>query len=189
MTPGLPVGRHPGHRRGHRPKRFMFMCLFLSCLNPPNLGRAPSTASTFRKKFRINSGKRKRSESVSGNSPQEYGWDRPSAKPYNSRHLRLPEHFQNSLPPVQLGVPLFQKWFQRGPLRAGHGIPSNTEGISDTWLRFYGNPGAGTGGPETPCVSNDGSLLNLDPAEAEVPDFNQRQWKKSGGIPEVGGVI
>ena len=29
-TPGLPVGRPPGHRRGHRPKRFMFMCLFLS---------------------------------------------------------------------------------------------------------------------------------------------------------------
>ena len=30
LTPGLPVGRIPGHRRGHRPKRFMFMCLFLS---------------------------------------------------------------------------------------------------------------------------------------------------------------
>ena len=30
LTPGLPVGRPPGHRRGHRPKRFMFMCLFLS---------------------------------------------------------------------------------------------------------------------------------------------------------------
>ena len=25
----------------------------------------------------------------------------------------------------------FQKWFRRGPLRAGHGIPSSTEGISD----------------------------------------------------------
>ena len=24
-----------------------------------------------------------------------------------------------------------QKWFWRGPLRAGHGIPSSTEGISD----------------------------------------------------------
>ena len=30
LTPGLPVGRPPGHRRGHRPKRFMSMCLFLS---------------------------------------------------------------------------------------------------------------------------------------------------------------
>ena len=29
LTPGLPVGRLPGHRRGHRPKSFMFMCLFL----------------------------------------------------------------------------------------------------------------------------------------------------------------
>ena len=28
-TPGLPVGRLPGHRRGRRPKNFMFMCLFL----------------------------------------------------------------------------------------------------------------------------------------------------------------
>ena len=25
----------------------------------------------------------------------------------------------------------FQKWFRRGPLRAGHGIPSSTGGISD----------------------------------------------------------
>ena len=32
LTPGLPVGRPPGHRSGHRPKRFMFMCLFLSWL-------------------------------------------------------------------------------------------------------------------------------------------------------------
>ena len=42
-----------------------------------------------------------------------------SPKPYNSRHLRF------------LGRIFFQKWFQRGPLRAGHGIPSSTEGISD----------------------------------------------------------
>ena len=54
-----------------------------------------------------------------------------STKPYNSTRLRLPEHFQNSLPPVRLGTPPFQKWFRRGPLRAGHGIPSSTEGISD----------------------------------------------------------
>ena len=30
-------------------------------------------------------------------------------KPYNSRHLGLPEHFQNSLPPVRLGTPLFSE--------------------------------------------------------------------------------
>ena len=30
LTPGLPAGRLPGHRRDHRPIRSMFMCLFLS---------------------------------------------------------------------------------------------------------------------------------------------------------------
>ena len=53
-------------------------------------------------------------------------------KPYNSRHLRLPERFQNSLPPQYgWGRLFFQNWFRRGPLRAGHGIPSSTGGISD----------------------------------------------------------
>ena len=32
-----------------------------------------------------------------------------SPKPYNSRQLRLPEHFQKSLPPVRLGTPLFSE--------------------------------------------------------------------------------
>ena len=27
----------------------------------------------------------------------------------------------------------FQKWCQRGPLRDGHGIPSSTEGTSESW--------------------------------------------------------
>ena len=50
-----------------------------------------------------------------------------SPKPYNSRHLRLPEHFQNSFPSSMAGdASFFQKWFRRGPLRAGHGIPSST---------------------------------------------------------------
>ena len=40
-------------------------------------------------------------------------------KPYDSRHLRLPERFQNSLPPQYgWGRLFFQKWFRRGPLRA-----------------------------------------------------------------------
>ena len=74
-------------------------------------------------------------------------------KPYNSRLLRLPEHFQNSLP---LSLPLsmagdasfFQKWFWRGPLRAGHGIPSNTEGMSENepcWVKCSMN--------QDPCQS------------------------------------
>ena len=36
-----------------------------------------------------------------------------------------------SSPPIRLGTPLFQKWFRRGPLRAGHGILSSTGGISE----------------------------------------------------------
>ena len=53
-----------------------------------------------------------------------------SPKPCKTRHLKAPEHFQNSLPPQYgWGRLFFQKWFRRGPLRAGHGIPSSTGGI------------------------------------------------------------
>ena len=66
------------------------------------LGRTPSTAGTFRKKFRKNSGKTP--ETLS-----ERFLEFPSRvrlgcpKPHNSRHLRLPERFQNSLPPSTAG--------------------------------------------------------------------------------------
>ena len=39
---------------------------------------------------------RKRSHRIFWNAPREYGWLTP--KPYNSRHLKPPEQFQNSLP-------------------------------------------------------------------------------------------
>ena len=84
------------------------------------LGHTPSTAGTFRKKFRKNSGKTP--ETLSERFlelPSRVRLGRP--KPYNSRHLRLPGRF------------FFQKWFRRGPLRAGHGIPGSTEGISEIW--------------------------------------------------------
>ena len=61
-----------------------------------------STAGTFRKKFQKNSGKTP--ETLS-----ERFLEFPSRvrlgcpKPYNSRHLRLPERFQNSLPPSTAG--------------------------------------------------------------------------------------
>ena len=56
-------------------------------------------------------------------------------KPYHSRHLRLPERFQNSLPPQYgWGRLFFQNRFRRGPLRAGHGIPSSTGGISESLM-------------------------------------------------------
>ena len=95
------------------------------------LGHTPSTAGTLRKKFRKNSGKTP--ETLS-----ERFLEFPSRvrlacpKPYKSRHLRLPERFQNSLPPSTAGGRFFfQNWFRRGPLRAGHGIPSSTGGLSD----------------------------------------------------------
>ena len=46
---------------------------------------------------------RKRSKSVSWNSPLG------SPKPYDSRHFRLPEHFQNSLPPSTAGDASFSE--------------------------------------------------------------------------------
>ena len=100
------------------------------------VGHTPSTAGTFRKKFQKNSGKTP--ETLS-----ERFLEFPSRvrlgcpKPYNSRHLRLPAHFQNYLPRNTAGRNtaggrfFFQKWFRRGPPRAGHGIPSSTGGISD----------------------------------------------------------
>ena len=86
----------------------------------PSNGQYPKYGWDFSGK--IPEGPRKRSESFSWSSP----------KPYNSRHLKAPEHFQNSLPPQHGWGRLFlQKWFRRGPLRAGHGIPSSTGGTSD----------------------------------------------------------
>ena len=76
---------------------FMGARIFLT-----GVGHTPSTAGTFRKKFRKNSGKTPEMLSerfLEFPSRVRLG----SPKPYNSRHLRLPEHFQNSLPPSTAG--------------------------------------------------------------------------------------
>ena len=66
------------------------------------LGHTPSTAGTFRKKFRQNSGKTP--ETLSECFLEFLSRVRLGCpKPYNSRHLRLPERFQNSLPPSTAG--------------------------------------------------------------------------------------
>ena len=82
------------------------------------LGHTPSTAGTSRKKFGENSGKTPETLSkrfLEFSSRVRLG----CPKPYNSRHLRLPERFQNSLPPSTAGdASFFQNWFRRGPLRA-----------------------------------------------------------------------
>ena len=68
-----------------------------SALSLSLLGHAPCTAGTFRKKIQ------KKSRKDPGNAlravpgiPLESTAGNP--QPYNSRHLRLPEHFRNSLP-------------------------------------------------------------------------------------------
>ena len=86
------------------------------------LGHTPSTAGTFRKKFRKNSGKTP--ETLS-----ERFLEFPSRvrlgcpKRYNSRHLRLPERFQNSLPPSTAGDASF--------FRIGSG-----DGLSELVMEF-----------------------------------------------------
>ena len=88
----------------------------------PLVGHTPSTAGTFRKKFRKNSGKTP--ETLS-----ERFLEFPSRvrlgcpKPYNSRHLRFPERFQNSLPPSTAGNASF--------FRIGSG-----EGLSELVMEF-----------------------------------------------------
>ena len=86
------------------------------------LGHTPSTAGTFRKKFRKNSGKTP--ETLSERFlefPSKVRLGCP--KPYNSRHLRLPERFQNSLPPSTAGGASF--------FRSGSG-----EGLSEPVMEF-----------------------------------------------------
>ena len=86
------------------------------------VGHTPSTAGTFRRKFRKNSGKTP--ETLS-----ERFLEFPSRvrlgcpKPYNSRHLRLPERFQNYLPPSTAGDASF--------FRIGSG-----EGLSEPVMEF-----------------------------------------------------
>ena len=113
------------------------------------MGHTPSTAGTFRKKFRkIPERPRKRSQSVSWNSAREYGWDAP--KPYNSRHLRLPEHFLNSLPPSTAGHASFF-------VRSGSG-----EGLSEAVMEF-------------PAVL--GVFLKFGRAHAQGVVLPERAWR------------
>ena len=86
------------------------------------LGHTPSTAGTFRKKFRENSGKTP--ETLS-----ELFLEFPlrvrlgSPKPCNSRHLKAPEHFQNCHPLSTAG--------DASSFRSGSG-----EGLSELLMEF-----------------------------------------------------
>ena len=95
------------------------------------MGHTPSAAGTSWKKFR----------KISGKTPEtlsERFLEFPSRvrlgcpKPYNLRHLKLPEHFQNSfLPPVRLGTPLFSELV---PERASQSWSSTSQ---QYWGRFW----------------------------------------------------
>ena len=94
------------------------------------LGRTPSTAGTFRKKFRKNSGKTL--ETLSERFLEFLSRVRLECpKPCNSRHLRLPEHFQNSLPPSTAGGASF---FRSG---SGEGLPEPVMEFPAVLGEFY----------------------------------------------------
>ena len=98
----------------------------------PSMGRTPSTAGTFRKKFRKNSGKTPEtlSERFPG-IPVESTAGIPQTLLFKA--FEASRAFPEFSPPQYgWGRLFFQKWFRRGPLRAGHGIPSSTGGISDS---------------------------------------------------------
>ena len=79
-----------------------------------------STAGTFRKKFRKDPGNALRAfPGISLEGTVRLG----CPKPYNSRHLRLPGRFQNSLPPSTAGDASF--------FRIGSG-----EGLSELVMEF-----------------------------------------------------
>ena len=86
-----------------------------------NLGHTPSTAGTFRKKFRKNSGKTP--ATLSARFLEFPRIRLGSPKPYNSGNLKAPEHFQHSLPPSTAGDESF--------FRSGCG-----EGLSEPVMEF-----------------------------------------------------
>ena len=86
------------------------------------MGHTPGTAGTFRKKFRENIRK------DPGNALRAFlefasRVRLGSPNPYNSRHLKPPEHFQNSLPPSTAGDASF--------FRSASG-----EGLSESVMEF-----------------------------------------------------
>ena len=86
------------------------------------MGHTTSMAGTFRKEFRKNSGKTPETLSelfLEFPSKVRLG----SPKPYNSKNLKAPEHFRNSLPPSTAG--------DASCCRSGSG-----EGLSELVMEF-----------------------------------------------------
>ena len=78
----------------------------------------------------------KSSQSFSWNSPREYGWDAPS--PRISRHLKPPEHFQNSLP---LRMAEDASCFRIGSTNASQTLPfrHKPRGCTNAWAGLCRN--------------------------------------------------
>ena len=116
-------------RREFRELRFKFRDFFGNFVQQKGgakyLGHTPSMTGTFQR----NSGKFPETLSeLSRNSPPEYSWEPPSRQ---FKTLEASRAFPELSPPLYgWGCLFFEKWFRRAPLRAGHGIPTSTEGIS-----------------------------------------------------------
>ena len=93
-----------------------------------------------------------------------------SPKPYNSRHLRLPEHFQNSLPPSTAGDASFSE------------VVSG-EGLSEPVMEFPAVLGVSLTQLETPehlwCWSC------VFPAEPQSPNGKNTNLHKTWGVPPI----
>ena len=113
-----------GCPQGYSAQNFLFRLNFRFWY----LGHTPSTAGTFQRKFRKDSGKTPGTLSeLSWNSPWEYGWE-PQSPFFQGTWSAFPEF---SPPQYNWRRLFFLKWFQRGSLRAGHAISSSTEGIAE----------------------------------------------------------
>ena len=118
VHPYFPMAKSPYPNRGRIARH-----------NATKVGHTPSTAGTSgRNSGKIPERPWKRSQSVSWNSPREYGWDPPNTIIQGIWRLQSISRILS--PQYGWGRFFFQKWFRRGPLRAGHGIPSSTGGIS-----------------------------------------------------------
>ena len=129
-----------------------------------SIGHTPSTAGTFRRKFRKNS--RKTPEKLSElflEFPSRVQLGSPQTLSFKA--FDGSRAFPESSPPPQYGRGrlFFQKWLRRGPLRVGHGIPSSTEGISDSRNLF---------------VAQNRDLHDSTIAALESPELLQREAEK-----------
>ena len=146
---------------------FKFMSFFWSL---QLLGHTPNKAGTFWEEFRKNSGKTPETLSdFACNSPREYGWETPSRTVQGIWSLQSISRILSLS--VQLGTSLFQKWLQRGPLRAGHAIPSSTEGISE--LRPVPQPRHASGG-------HDSKFMCM---RMTLSFFQRAPWKRLKWLP------